>query len=77
MPPSLKELENRLRARGTDSEEKIRERLQRSIGELRYAPNYDYLVINDSVDNAVDEITAVLKAEHCRMKRRKELLLDL
>ncbi len=77
MPPNLKDLENRLRSRGTDSEEKIRERLERARGELRYALNYDYLVINDTVERAANEITSILLAERCRMSRRKNLLEEL
>lgn len=69
-PPSLEELESRLRGRGTDSEEVIRKRLDIAIQELRQIPKYQYLIINDTVENAVNEILAVLTAENCRTNYR-------
>ncbi len=69
-PPSWKELERRLTARGTDSPEKIQKRLLRAKVELNSASSYDYFVINDSVDKAVDELDAILCAEHCRAADR-------
>jgi guanylate kinase len=65
-PPSWTELERRLTARGTDTPEKIQQRLLRAKVELDSARDYDYLVINDTVDGAVEELCAILKAEHCR-----------
>ena len=65
-PPSWTELERRLTARGTDTPEKIQQRLLRAKVELDSARDYDYLVINDTVENAVEELRAILKAEHCR-----------
>lgn len=69
-PPSWQELESRLRNRGTDTEEKIQKRLLRAKVELEAAKNYDYLVINDNVDVAVEELKAILMAEHCRVNDR-------
>ena len=65
-PPSWKELEHRLTARGTDSPEKVQKRLLRAKVELENAGHYDYFVINDTVDNAVAELRAIMLAEHCR-----------
>ena len=65
-PPSWKELERRLTARGTDSPEKVQKRLLRAKVELQTADHYDYFVINDTVDNAVRERCAIMLAEHCR-----------
>lgn len=65
-PPSWKELERRLTARGTDSPEKVQKRLLRAKVELQTADHYDYFVINDTVDNAVRELRAIMLAEHCR-----------
>ena len=65
-PPSWKELERRLTARGTDSPEKVQKRLLRAKVELQTADHYDYFVINDTVDNAVKELRAIMLAEHCR-----------
>lgn len=69
-PPSWKELERRLTERGTDSPEKVQKRLLRAKVELNSASSYDYFVINDSVDKAVEELDAILCAEHCRAADR-------
>ena len=74
-PPSWSELERRLTARGTDSPEKIQERLLRAKVELDSARCYDYLVINDTVEEAVDELRAILRAEHCRPADRADQIV--
>ncbi len=73
-PPSWEELERRLRARGTDSQEKIQERLIRAKVEFQMAHTYDYFVINDTVENAVGELEAIMAAEHCRPAERMEII---
>ena len=73
-PPSWEELERRLKARGTDSPEKIQERLLRAKVELESADSYDYFVINDTVENAVQELRAIMLAEHCRPADRIGML---
>ena len=75
-PPSWAELERRLTDRGTDTPEKIQKRLLRAKVELQTAGSYDYFVVNDSVDNAVRELRAILCAEHCRPGERMERLLN-
>ena len=65
-PPSWEELERRLTARGTDSPEKVQKRLLRAKVELENACHYVYFVINDTVENAVQELRAIMLAEHCR-----------
>ena len=55
-PPSMEELESRLRGRGTDTPESIQKRLTRAKEELKLAPTYDKQVINDDVDRCADEI---------------------
>ena len=60
MPPSVEELERRLRSRGTDSEEKILKRLETAKGEMKLAGEYDYIVINDSVDRASTELWSIM-----------------
>lgn len=59
-PPSVEELENRLRGRGTESEEKIAKRLETAKKELTYKHLYDYVVINDDVDRASAEILEII-----------------
>ena len=63
MPPSIKELERRLRDRGTETEEAIQKRLDAACGEIQHARDYDYVVINDTVENAVEAIQHILRAE--------------
>ena len=73
-PPSWEELERRLTARGTDSPEKIEKRLLRAKVELNAAKEYDYFVVNDTVEGAVEEMRAIMKAEHCRPEDRMEFV---
>ena len=73
-PPSWDALEQRLTGRGTDSPEKIQKRLVRAKVELQTGDTYDYFVINDTVENAVREINAIMLAEHCRPSERMEIL---
>ncbi len=69
-PPSWAELERRLIGRGTEDMDKVRSRLARGREEFAAAKNFDYFVINDTVDRAVAEISAIMCAEHCRPDER-------
>lgn len=73
-PPSWDELERRLTERGTDSAEKIQKRLLRAKVEVQTAHTYDYFVINDTVENAVGELEAIMTAEHCKPQERMEII---
>ena len=73
-PPSWDELERRLTERGTDSEEKIQKRLLRAKVEFQTAHTYDYFVINDTVEDAVRELDAIMTAEHCKPRDRMEII---
>lgn len=74
IPPSFEELSRRLHARNTDKEEVISGRLEKARLEYKEIPNYDYLVINDKVSNAVSEIESILTAAECRVKNRKNMI---
>lgn len=74
IPPTYAELERRLRGRNTDDEETIRKRLNRALEEIREIPKYDYLVVNDQVDNAVAELDAIMSAAQCRVSARQEVI---
>ena len=74
VPPSFEELSRRLHKRGTDSEETIQQRLATARREVKEIVNYDYIVVNDTVDQAVGEILAILIAEGCRKERRLDLI---
>ena len=73
-PPSWDELERRLIGRGTEDMDKVRSRLQRGKDEFLVASDFDYFVINDTVDRAVEEISAIMCAEHCRPDERIAML---
>ena len=74
LPPSWEELERRLRGRGTETEESIVKRIAQAKTEFEYAVNYDYLIVNDQLETAVDDLIAVFRAEKCRRSRCGELL---
>ena len=71
-PPSLEELEARLRSRGLDDPETMRRRLEAASRELEQLPRFDYAVANerDRLDDAVDQVLAIMAAERCRVGRR-------
>ena len=66
------ELEQRLLARGSDSPEQIEERIATARDEINHLPNFDYFVVNrdGQLDRAVDDVMAIIQAEHCRVKPR-------
>jgi guanylate kinase len=68
-PPSLEELERRLRGRGTDSEAKIQRRLERAREEMLALREFDYLIVNDELERAAALLRAILLAERARAKR--------
>jgi len=60
-PPSIEELEKRLRGRGTDSDEKITQRIGKAEEEMTYAPQFDKIVVNDDLQTTIDTTTSLLK----------------
>ena len=68
-PPSKEELYNRLKNRGTESEEVIQARITKANREFKKAYLYDYIVVNDEVNNAADRIMAIIRAEHAKTNR--------
>ena len=75
LPPSLQILEARLRARGTDSPQEIQKRLTEAREELRRLPEYQYLVINDELEKAVQDVLNIIKAEENSMCRYQDTAL--
>lgn len=69
-PPSFEELSRRLHGRRTENEEVVRARLKKAQVELKQIPNYDYLVVNDSVIRAASDIISILNAEDCRVTKQ-------
>ena len=76
MPPSLKELVKRLKNRGTETNEKIMKRFNVAYKEVNEVKKYNYVVVNDEVEKAVDKVEAIIKAEKCRVDRIEEVYLD-
>ena len=70
LPPTMAELERRLRGRGTDSETIIAQRMKRAATEISHWGEYNYILINDDPDLCLGEIRAILKAERLRRKRQ-------
>ncbi|MCW6660665.1 guanylate kinase [Aerococcaceae bacterium NML201209] len=68
-PPNLKELESRITGRGTDDAAVIYERMQMAREEIELMQHYDYVVVNDKVDNAVNKINAIIQSEHLKVDR--------
>ncbi len=68
MPPNLRVLEERLRLRSTETERAIQDRLKLARKEIRAAKEYDYIIVNDDVEWAVQELKGIILAENCRRK---------
>lgn len=73
LPPSLKLLESRLRGRETDSEQEITKRMKAAQSEISHYPEFDYVVINDKLETAIDQAKTLLKAQRLATKRRKDI----
>ena len=77
LPPSLNELSDRIYKRGTDAVDVIKHRLSQAVNELACASRYDYLVINDTVENAGSKILAIIAAEKCRVGRNLPVVEEI
>ncbi len=74
MPPSYKELKRRLSGRGTESDEVIEKRMHESLSEIARATEFDYIVVNDNIDEAVDDIIEIIESSRLMLKRQKNLI---
>ena len=73
LPPGMQELEKRLRSRASDSDEVIARRMSKSEAEISHWAEYDYVIVNDEVELAMSELSAIIIAE--RLKRKRQLWL--
>jgi guanylate kinase len=73
LPPSIAELESRLRARAQDSDEVIKGRMEKSRDEISHWAEYDYVIINRDIDQSFNELTAILQAERLKRDRQPDL----
>ncbi len=77
IPPSIKELRKRIQGRGTENEEVIEARMERAVEELKLAVNYDYIIVNDSLDRAFDDIKHVVNAEMLKTGRNLNKIKEI
>jgi guanylate kinase len=77
LPPSISELEHRLRGRGSETEESIARRMGNAKKEIDIGRQYRYVVVNDTVEKAVSTIKQILAAEHCRVDLNQDLFEEL
>ncbi len=73
VPPSMQELEDRLRGRGTETEDAIRRRLEAAHREISQMGRYQYVVVNDQVEKAAEDLSSILRAETRRFDRMKQI----
>jgi guanylate kinase len=70
LPPSIEDLEKRLRGRAQDSDDVVKKRMARASDEMSHWPEYDYVVVNRDVDQSIAQVRAILTAERLRQRRR-------
>jgi len=74
LPPSIEELERRLRARGTDSDDVIRNRMARAANEIAHWDGYDYVLVNDDAQSCFEKVRKILAAERLKRSRQTGLI---
>ena len=77
IPPSMEELENRLKGRGTETDESFNKRFAIAKEEIKRACEYDYIVVNDSVSLCADRVCSIIEAETHKFSRMKALVDDM
>ncbi len=77
LPPSMNELENRLRSRGTEDEQDIKKRLEIACDELRQSLDYDYFVVNEDIDSASEDVLTIIKALDFSNKRMNNYISEV
>lgn len=77
LPPSLKELKNRIVTRGTETIEQIENRMARAMQEIKTIEKYDYFIFNDNLTRAVDDLEAIISAEKNKVKRYSQEIVKI
>jgi len=77
LPPSLEALEKRLKRRGTDNENVIKTRMETAVNEIGMCVRYDYIIINDDLEEAIGQAQAIVISERCRISRQSAKLREL
>ena len=76
-PPSAEVLEERLRGRGTETEEVIRERLKRASQEAMYMDQYDYILVNDNLETCVEQMHQLIQSQHEKVSENLDFIEEL
>ena len=76
-PPNAKELESRLRGRGTETDEVIKSRLKRAVEEAEFMDRYDYILVNDDLDTCVEEMHALIQAQRHKTSQNMEFIAEM
>ncbi len=76
-PPSVSELRRRLNKRGTETQEVIEERISQAAGEIALAEKYDYVIVNDALEDAVDDFFAVMRAEKLKAANSGDIINEV
>lgn len=76
-PPSINELRRRLHKRGTETDEVIEQRIAQASNEVALAAKYDYIIVNDALEDAVEDFFHVVRAEQLRADKRPEIIADI
>lgn len=74
-PPSFSDLEKRLIGRGTETKEQISRRMQRAKEEISYMPSYDYLIVNDKLEQAIEDVHHIIQTEHMRVSNNNDMIV--
>ncbi len=77
LPPSLKELKNRITARGTETVEQIENRMSRAMQEIKTIDKYDYFIVNDNLERAVEDLESIISAENNKVKRYSQEIVNI
>ena len=77
MPPSIAELERRLRKRGTETDEVISRRIAKAVDEISFAHKYNYVVVNDELEKAVEDLKSVISAEEHKAGYAEEFINEV
>lgn len=77
LPPSLTVLEERLRDRGTETEETLNKRFNKAVEEIKKAGKYDYIIVNDNLDEAVTEFNSIITSERLKTKINKNTISEV
>lgn len=77
LPPSFDTLRSRLTGRGTEDSATVQKRLDAALGELRQAESYDYVIVNDDLDRAVEALATVVQADRCSVRFQKKMIEEV